>query len=76
MKGLGGILQAKGHERKLKNAKRGGNHSFLNVFRVARNLVMCSHQVSFGEYGATGKAYSFVCLMLYRSGIVHAFRAQ
>jgi len=49
LKGLGGIPHAEGHKRKLKNAKRGrgGNHRFLNVVRVDRNLVICSHQVNF-----------------------------
>jgi hypothetical protein len=40
LKGSSGFSQAEGHKGKLKNAKRGrgGNHSFLNIFRVYRKF--------------------------------------
>jgi hypothetical protein len=52
---LGGVAQPEGHEGKLEQAEWSGNCSLLNIIGMDGDLVIRSHQVDFGEDGATGK---------------------
>ena len=60
LKSLGGISQAKGHEREFEKTESCENFSHLDVVRVDRKLVINPHEISFVEDGTAGKMMGIV----------------